>query len=64
MRTILNFIVRLLRLLDKYLLLVLDDILDIVRNVVSVGIKVSLFVILYKIAGSDFVDRILSTLGG
>ena len=64
MRTIFNFIVRLLRLLDKYLLLVLDDILDIVRNVVSVGIKVSLFVILYKIAGSDFVDRILSTLGG
>jgi len=59
MKTLLSKILSTLNFIEKWFTSCITDACGIIEKVVSCGIRVSLLIILYKIAISDFIEQIL-----
>ena len=52
-----------LKFVESWLNSIISDACGIIERVVHVAIRVALFIILYKVAVSDFLDQILNLVG-
>lgn len=62
MKFLLSKTVAALKFLESWLDSVIRDAANVIERVIHVGIRVALFIILYKVAVSDFLDQILNLL--